>query len=651
MKKNCLLYTLTIMCLFSSCAPKGLDPFLVEIKIEPAAELLTVTINQSILQNDPAKVVPVEFDIIFEEAIDPLTFTTADITQDGTATGITWNLINSGDNTNYTLQATTITGDGTLMPSISAITIIKTVSLKDNNASTSTDNTVTYDAEFDVTINQSISQNDPAKGVVSYDISFSQVIDSNTFTVSDIDFTGTAKDITATLTNQGDSKNFKLLVRSGGLPTNINNSVNIIATIPADGITSSTGSKNSKSFSTDNEITIKPNIIMSDLGHGSYIMGSDVSVGGDFDGDGKADLLVGGTNCTEPICGLEGPGKVVAYSGEGLIKMFTIVDPSATPKQGAFGAYVSNAPDLNGDGLDEVLISSPMHNITGGNAQVGKFDIFDSAAGHAKLFTAEGTAISESLGSGRGLMDFNEDGKQDLVISGRNKINIYSGDDNSVLKSYNLGDDGIGYDLSVGADFDGDNLPDIIASSDIFKENSGKVNIISTRDESILWNKEGESTGDIFGGQVAVFGDINSDDIPDFIISAKGRNTNTGKVYIYSGANFSLIRSHTGENIGDFFGQAVCDAGDFNGDGVNDYGVGATGFGTNQGKIYIFSGLDGAVLFSVNGPFDEANLGQSCDGGTDFNDDGKDDVVFSANGKGLVGSDIAVGGVYVVGGY
>ena len=112
------------MCLFSSCAPKGLDPFLVEIKIEPAAELLTVTINQSILQNDPAKVVPVEFDIIFEEAIDPLTFTTADITQDGTATGITWNLINSGDNTNYTLQATTITGDGTLMPSISTITII-----------------------------------------------------------------------------------------------------------------------------------------------------------------------------------------------------------------------------------------------------------------------------------------------------------------------------------------------------------------------------------------------------------------------------------------------------------------------------------------------------------------------------------------------
>ncbi|MBT7608125.1 MAG: hypothetical protein HN576_00110, partial [Bacteriovoracaceae bacterium] len=65
------------------------------------------------------------------------------ITQDGTATGITWNLINSGDNKNYTLKAMTITGDGTLMPSISA-TIIKTVSLKDNNASTSFDNSVTY---------------------------------------------------------------------------------------------------------------------------------------------------------------------------------------------------------------------------------------------------------------------------------------------------------------------------------------------------------------------------------------------------------------------------------------------------------------------------------------------------------------------------
>jgi hypothetical protein len=81
--------------------------------------ILLVTINQRGIQPDPDATLPIEFDVVFSDPIIPGTFTTADITQNGTATGVSWNLINLGDNQNYTLQATTASS-GTIVPSISA---------------------------------------------------------------------------------------------------------------------------------------------------------------------------------------------------------------------------------------------------------------------------------------------------------------------------------------------------------------------------------------------------------------------------------------------------------------------------------------------------------------------------------------------------
>ena len=103
----------------------------------------TVTVNQASGQPDPTSAFPIDFAVAFSEPINATTFTTADVTQNGSATGVTWSLANSGDDRNFTLSATALTGSGTLTPSIAANQVTDGAG-NNNTASTSTDNTVTH---------------------------------------------------------------------------------------------------------------------------------------------------------------------------------------------------------------------------------------------------------------------------------------------------------------------------------------------------------------------------------------------------------------------------------------------------------------------------------------------------------------------------
>ncbi|GAB4568103.1 MAG: hypothetical protein Fur0017_10400 [Anaerolineales bacterium] len=104
----------------------------------------TVTINQAAGQPDPTSATPINFTVTFSEPINTATFTTADITQNGTAQGVVWSITNSGDNMTFTLSATA-SGYGTLVPSIAANRVIDLTG-NNNLPSTSTDNSVTFAA-------------------------------------------------------------------------------------------------------------------------------------------------------------------------------------------------------------------------------------------------------------------------------------------------------------------------------------------------------------------------------------------------------------------------------------------------------------------------------------------------------------------------
>lgn len=63
------------------------------------------------------------------------------------------------------------------------------------------------------------------------------------------------------------------------------------------------------------------------------------------------------------------------------------------------------------------------------------------------------------------------------------------------------------------------------------------------------------------------------------------------------------IHTFVGENAGDTFGWVSENTGDIDKDGVNDLIVSAIGFGSNHGRVYVYSGATGDLLFPPHNRF------------------------------------------------
>ena len=102
----------------------------------------TVTVNQAAGQADPTNTA-VHFTVTFSEAVSG--FTASDVTLGGTATGRSvLSVTDSGDQMTYDV-AVTATGSGTITASVAASLAQRMPPGNVNTASTSTDNTVTYE--------------------------------------------------------------------------------------------------------------------------------------------------------------------------------------------------------------------------------------------------------------------------------------------------------------------------------------------------------------------------------------------------------------------------------------------------------------------------------------------------------------------------
>ena len=104
-----------------------------------------VTINQAGGQADPTNGSPVNFTAVFSEAVTG--FVTGDVTLGGTAGATTGAVteIAPNDGTTYNVAVSGMASDGTIIATIAA-GVAQDAASNTNNASTSTDNTVTYDA-------------------------------------------------------------------------------------------------------------------------------------------------------------------------------------------------------------------------------------------------------------------------------------------------------------------------------------------------------------------------------------------------------------------------------------------------------------------------------------------------------------------------
>ncbi len=213
-------------------------------------------IRQTAAQPDPTSLLPISFDISFSEAIDTSTFTIADIRQTGTATGITWNITNSGDNRNFVLSATA-SGEGILIPAIDA-NHVRDLAGNENNAYApgscglpELNNCVTFTDTTapTVTVNQAAGQVDPTSALpINFTVKFSEPINTATFATADITQSGTATGVVWSIANSGDNITFTLSVTSSGYGT-------IIPSIAANRVLDLSGNNNAASASTDNSVT------------------------------------------------------------------------------------------------------------------------------------------------------------------------------------------------------------------------------------------------------------------------------------------------------------------------------------------------------------------------------------------------------------
>jgi hypothetical protein len=118
----------------------------------------TVTIEQASGQADPTNASPINFTVVFSEDVDD--FVTGDVSLSGTA-GATTQLV-TGSGTTYNVAVSGMTGDGTVIASIAA-GVASDAAGNLNQASTSTDNEVTYDTTPPVVSNVQASPN-PSDG-------------------------------------------------------------------------------------------------------------------------------------------------------------------------------------------------------------------------------------------------------------------------------------------------------------------------------------------------------------------------------------------------------------------------------------------------------------------------------------------------------
>src|SRR5438876_4096204 len=204
----------------------------------------TVTINQKAGQADPANTSPIDFTAVFNEAVTG--FTGNDVTIAGTAGGTkTVTVTDSGDHKTYNVAVSGMT-DGTVIAGIPAKAATDAAG-NGSSASTSADNTVTYDGTAPtVTINQATGRADPANGSpINFTVVLSETVSD--FATGDVTLSGTAGATTATVTGSGSTYN----VAVSGMTGN----GTVIAAIAASAAHDAAGNGNTACTSTDHTVT------------------------------------------------------------------------------------------------------------------------------------------------------------------------------------------------------------------------------------------------------------------------------------------------------------------------------------------------------------------------------------------------------------
>jgi hypothetical protein len=202
------------------------------------------------VQASQTNALPAYFTITFSEAMSTASFTAADISNAGTATGVTWT-VTSVSSTVFTVAATG-SGKGTLIPRLAAGSVTDSAG-NANAALSDASQSVDYsNSSLTVTVDQASGQADPTNsGVISYKVVFSNQVLSANFPSSKISTTGSsATGITWGTPTTSDNLTYTVAT------TAVTGAGTVIPYIAAGQITDVYGNTNTISTSADNSVTL-----------------------------------------------------------------------------------------------------------------------------------------------------------------------------------------------------------------------------------------------------------------------------------------------------------------------------------------------------------------------------------------------------------
>jgi hypothetical protein len=330
---------------------------------------------------------------------------------------------------------------------------------------------------------------------------------------------------------------------------------------------------------------------------------------GDFNADGKDDLAVGasGYNSSQGRTYLFYGGSMVSESATGADVTLT-----GEATSNSFG-YSLTTGDFNADGKDDLAVGAYGYNSFRGRAYLfyGGSMVSESATGADVTLT--GAATSNSFGRSLTTGDLNADGKDDLVVgaSGYNSSQgrtylFYGG---SMVSESATGADvtltgegagnNFGYSLTTG-DFNADGKDDLAVGAYGYNSFQGRAylfyggSMVSESATGADVTLTGETTSNYFGWSLTT-GDFNADGKDDLVVGADGYNSFRGRVYLFYGGSMVSESATgadvtlTGETTSNYFGWSLT-TGDLNADGKDDLVVGAYGYNSFQGRAYLFYG-------------------------------------------------------------